>query len=92
MAKWELTYWGTQGHKDTGTTSGWPVARVIYGEVMGKIERGTLQWEDKDAMWQARIDAKSHLCLWKIQFTMPTPQESQNQSHMQQQGHTSFQQ
>ena len=44
---------------DTATTSGWPVAKSIVGDVMAKIESGRLQWTDEYALWQARVDSKS---------------------------------
>ena len=80
---------------DTATSSGWPVARIIHREVMGKIEQGALQWEDKDGMWQARVDAKSDLCLGKIQFNIPvaadTPAQYNSHSFSQPPHHQSRQ-
>ena len=48
---------------DTATTSGWPVAKSIFGDVMAKIESGCLQWTDEYALWQARVDAKSDVTM-----------------------------
>ena len=49
----------TKAVMDTATTSGWPVAKFIFGDVMSKIESGKLQWCDEYALWQARVDAKA---------------------------------
>ena len=48
---------------DTATTSGWPVAKFIYGDVMSKIEAGKLQWVDEYALWQARVDARADVAM-----------------------------
>ena len=48
---------------DTATTSGWPVAKSIFGDVMAKIESGKLQWCDEYALWQARVDTKPDVAM-----------------------------
>ena len=48
---------------DTATSSGWPVAKSIFGEVMAKIETGKIQWTDSYSLWQARVDAKADVAM-----------------------------
>ena len=40
---------------NTSTSSGWPIAKAIFGDLMSKIEAGKLQWTDQYRLWQARV-------------------------------------
>ena len=56
---------------DTTTTCGWDVGKALFAATMTKIEEGKLQWDDANALWQTRMNAKSDMSMVKNRNPSP---------------------
>ena len=54
------------------STAGWSAGKSVFAEIMTRIEQGRLQWDDAQALWQIRVDAKTDVYMGRSRHAVGT--------------------